>query len=106
MTPFLTIDAFNAELEDGAWAHGGYPKYFAMADGGALSFSAAVAERERIREAIVETTTDAGWRNANAQWLPVAVEINWEDASLYCDHTGERIESAYAEDDAADSTEA
>ena len=25
------------------------------------------------------------------------IEINWEDASLYCDECSERIESAYAE---------
>ena len=26
-------------------------------------------------------------------------EANWEDPNLYCDETGDRIESAYAEDD-------
>lgn len=28
-----------------------------------------------------------------------AVDVNWEDPELYCEH-GERIESAYAEDEA------
>lgn len=28
----------------------------------------------------------------------MALEINYEDAGLYCDHCGERIESAYAEE--------
>jgi hypothetical protein len=28
-----------------------------------------------------------------------AVDINWEDSSLYCDQCSERIESAYAEDE-------
>ena len=30
----------------------------------------------------------------------VAADANWEDPSLHCDDCGERIESAYAEDDA------
>jgi hypothetical protein len=28
-----------------------------------------------------------------------AVDANWEDPDLYCDHCSERIESAYAEPD-------
>jgi hypothetical protein len=30
-------------------------------------------------------------------WRIVAYDVNWEDADLTCDHTGEKIESAYAE---------
>jgi len=35
--------------------------------------------------------------NVNDGWRVVACEANWEDAELYCDYSGERIESAYAE---------
>ncbi len=28
------------------------------------------------------------------------VDVNWEDPALFCDECGERIESAYAEDEA------
>lgn len=38
-------------------------------------------------------------------WAVVALEINWEDSALHCDHCGNRIESAYAEDTATDRTE-
>lgn len=31
---------------------------------------------------------------------PVVGDANWEDPSLYCDECSERIESAYAEDEA------
>jgi len=31
---------------------------------------------------------------------PVSAGINWEDPSLHCDECSERIESAYAEDEA------
>lgn len=61
-----------------AWP-GGYPQYFVTCDGSALSFD---AMRERFRE-------EAG--------AVLGVDVNWENDSLYCDHTGERIPSAYGE---------
>lgn len=30
-----------------------------------------------------------------------AADVNWENPELYCDATGDRIESAYAEDEVA-----
>lgn len=72
-----------------AWP-GGYPRYFITSDGCALSFKAARAEKRNILEAIRDSD--------NSGWQIVAVDINWEDPDLICDHTGERIESAYAED--------
>ncbi len=33
---------------------------------------------------------------------PEACDANWEDPDLYCDGCGERIESAYADDEPAD----
>lgn len=99
---FLTVSAFNAALASGAYAFpGAYPTYFVMADGGALSFTAAESEADRIREAIAQTQADSDWHDANAQWLPVAHAVNWEDSELFCDHTGARIESAYAEPEEA-----
>lgn len=73
-----------------AWP-GGYPCYFVMADGEALSFKAAKAERMQLIEALA-----AG--RPRDEWRPVAFEINWESGDLTCSHTGQRIESAYAED--------
>ena len=61
-----------------AWP-GGYPLYFITMDGAAFSFD---TMRERFRE---EASAVAG------------VQVNYEDAALYCDYTGERIPSAYAE---------
>ena len=92
----MTLDQFNSALESGPYAWlGGYPLFFVMADGAALSFKAAETMAETIREAIRDDLrADCGWR-------PEAVDVNWEDPDLICDHTGERIESAYAEDDAA-----
>jgi hypothetical protein len=85
-----TLEDFDKALANGAYAWpGGYPLYFVMEDGEAMSFDAAKAEAERIREAIAGSWGD-GWR-------AIALEVNWEDAELYCCHSGERIPSAYAE---------
>lgn len=68
---------------------GGYPLFIVMADGEALSVTAAKAEWHNIVRATLAGSHD-GWRAAGT-------DINWEDGNLYCAHTGERIESAYAE---------
>lgn len=88
----MTVEEFDEALKEPyAWP-GGYPRYFITSDGEALSYEAAREEAEQIRTAIREKSRD-GWR-------VVAVDVNWEDPALYCCHTNDRIESAYAEDDA------
>lgn len=79
-------------LDNGPYTFpGGYPLYFVMADGEALSFHAALGNRELLygtfdhEPPIIE----------DQQWRPVAVEINWECSDLRCAHTGELIEAAY-----------
>lgn len=75
-----------------AWP-GGYPLYFITSDGAALSFDAVRSEYRQAINAIRHQLND-GWR-------VVAVDINYEDSDLYCDHTGQRIESAYGDDEVA-----
>ena len=69
---------------------GGYPMYFIAQDGEPLSFEAV---RDNFR------TVCYAHMNGESQWAIEAVEINWEDPDLYCSHTNERIESAYAENE-------
>ena len=69
-----------------AWP-GGYPLYFITADGAALSVKAA---RENFRQIVWSWLNDC-----NDGWLIAGYDVNWEDSDLYCDHTGEKIESAY-----------
>ncbi len=86
----FSISDFRKAMRDGPYAWpGGYPMFFITSDGAPLSFEAAKAERRNILEAIANKD-GSGWRI-------VALDINWEDPDLYCDHTGKRIESAYAE---------
>lgn len=91
MTTINTVADFQAALDDGAFAWpGGYPKYFITSDGAALSYTAAIACASEIMEAI-ELKLSCGWR-------VVAVDVNWENEDLVCDHTGEPIECAYPQD--------
>jgi len=87
---------FNLALSHGAYAWpGGYPIYFVTADGCALSFESAQENAGLIRDAII-----AGARTGNDEWRIVASDINWEDTELTCDHSGEKIQSAYGENEA------
>lgn len=85
-----TISDFRKAMRDGPYAWpGGYPRYFITSDGAALSFESAKRNRRLILDAIQEGRADqSGWR-------VVAVDINWEDQDLICDHSYEPIASAY-----------
>lgn len=72
-----------------AWP-GGYPMYAVMADGDVLSIQACKDNWADICRSTIGRHRDG--------WQFVACDINWENVALYCSHTGERIESAYAED--------
>lgn len=83
---------FNKALEVGPYAWpGGYPHYFITSDCEALSFSAAQENAGLVRDAIITNDKHGGWK-------VIAMTINWEDETLTCSHTDERIESAYGED--------
>ena len=87
----MTLQEFNETLERGPYAWpGGYPLYFTMGDGEAVSFKAAAENALELRAAISRG-------NASDSWFPVACEVNWEDTDLICAHSSERIESAYGE---------
>ncbi len=87
-----TVEDLAKALEMGPYAWpGGYPLFFITSDSAALSFKAVEDNRELIEEAIRD--------GDNSGWRVVANDVNWEDSALYCDHTGDRIESAYAEDE-------
>lgn len=85
-----SISDFRRAMRHGprTWP-GCYPCYFVTADGAALSFAAARLERRNILQALASNDTRSGWR-------VIGLDVNWEDAALTCDHTGEPIPSAYA----------
>lgn len=84
------IESLNYFIENKyAWP-GGYPMFAICADGGILSHTSVVENQSQIREATENPGT-------NRQWQIVGVDINYEDENLICDHSGEKIESAYGE---------
>ena len=90
----MTLGDVKQALRAGPYAWpGGYPLYFIAADGAPLSFGAV---RERFRE----VCADMLGTSRLSQWRLIGLEVNWEDPALVCEHTGARIESAYAEDEA------
>ena len=69
-----------------AWP-GGYPLFAITHDGAALCKHCCKSERSSI-----------GTTTGRDGWGVVVLWINWEEDDLHCDHCGNRIESAYAED--------
>lgn len=91
MTTYTTKQ-LKEQLRAGEFAWpGGYPLFFITSDGAALSFEAV---RENYRLVI-----DAMRNDLRDGWQVIGCDVNWEDASLFCDHTGNRIVSAYAEEE-------
>lgn len=77
-------------LEVGAYAWpGGYPIFYLAEDNGVLCPKCVEENLDQCIGDPEETFHD--------QWKIVAHDCNWEDPSLYCDHCGKRVESAYAE---------
>ena len=71
-----------------AWP-GMYPKFAICIDGGFLCKKCATENAKRIIRSIRDLD--------HTGWQVEAIDINWEDTSLYCDHCGKPIESAYGE---------
>lgn len=89
-TPHTLPRDDDGQLTAWAWP-GGYPVYYVTADTGILCPDCArMAERENL----------AGDPD-DPQWYVVFADINYENPSVHCDHCGNRIRSAYAEDDAS-----
>lgn len=79
---------FRESYNEGPFTRvGAYPKFWLTRDGAVLSFGALTENLRRI------ATKEHGFR-------VVACDVNWENLELYCDETGKRIESAYAEEKA------
>jgi len=88
----LALSVIKDLLRNGQYGWpGGYPMFFVTCDGETISFEAVYAERRQVFRAHIQD-------NRRDQWALCGYDVNWEDASMYCVHTGKRIESAYAED--------
>ena len=89
-----TYEDLLVALQSGKYTSiGSYPVFFVMADGQPMSYDAVAAELDRIK---------LGFADREPEWTVIGMDVNWENPELYCCHTGERIESAYAEEEVAD----
>ena len=77
-----------------AWP-GGYPLFLVTTDGGCLCPACIKKEWRNIVSSALMDCRDG--------WLPAAADINYEDGALFCDHCSQRIPSAYAEPEDAQS---
>lgn len=71
-----------------AWP-GGYPLFYVTSDGAALCPACMTKERAQIFRSTHEHARDG--------WAVEGVDVNYEDDSLFCDHCGKQIESAYGD---------
>ncbi|AXQ69029.1 DNA ligase [Caulobacter phage CcrBL9] len=82
----------KAALRHGPYAFpGGYPHYFVTRDGVALSF-------DSVRKMLYQVADDFQ-HDASTGWRIAAIVPNFEDDDLVCDHSGEKIPSAYGAGD-------
>lgn len=89
-----TLTLVKAALRAGPYTDlGGYPLYFTTMDGAALSYDA-------VREQFAQVCGDH-MDGTSTGWRITGVAINYEDATLTCDHTGKPIPSAYGEEEEA-----
>lgn len=97
----LKLEVSREPLPTWAWP-GGYPLFYIFADGGCICPKCANENIEEIDAANREKQKLDGsyHRNSHGGWAVDAADVNWEDSSLFCDHCSQRIESAYAEDEA------
>jgi len=68
---------------------GGYPLFAICSDGGCLCKSCVKNEFKNVAYSTIHKSRDG--------WQVEGVDVNWEDDTLYCDHCGEQIESAYGD---------
>lgn len=91
MRKHLRMEVNRKPLDAYAWP-GGYPLYYLCADGGALCPGCVNAEIDLIDPDTRDWIAD---RRLRTGWVIVAVDVNYEDDSLTCDHCNDPIESAY-----------
>jgi hypothetical protein len=87
-TTINTTADLKAAIRNGPYVWpGAYPLFFICEDGDVLSYDA-VRDNLRLVMSAIRNDDDP-------QWRVIAVDVNWEDPTLVCGHTGERIPAAY-----------
>lgn len=90
MAKAMTPKELIASLREGPFTStGSYPKFWFSRDS-VFSYAAIMAHAlEACR---------AARSNDYSEWRILGCDVNWENPALFCDETGDRIESAYADE--------
>lgn len=88
----LELPVCRQPLPSFAWP-GGYPMFYAFADGGVCCPKCANANIAEIDEGM----RGGGNRNSHGGWALGAADVTYEDEELACDHCGKLIPAAYGE---------
>lgn len=94
----LPVRDEKGNFDSYAWP-GGYPLFYLCADNGVLCPDCANNNKEVYLSSDDVTKEQKEERYDDPQWHIIAVDINYEDESMYCDHCGKHIVSAYGDDD-------
>ena len=87
----MTTTELKQYIRNGKYAWpGGYPLYFVTSDNAALAFDTVKENYKEVLSAVKHNDYHSGWG-------VIRCEVNWEDVTLRCDHSGELIESAYTD---------
>jgi hypothetical protein len=95
MTSQIAVDE-NQKPIAYAWP-GGYPVFYIARSGFRNDETGELETNQHDRSEFVVCPKCAG--NKENDLILVAADVNYEDASLFCEQCSERIESAYAEDE-------
>lgn len=88
----MTTKELKQYIRNGKYAWpGGYPIYFVTYDGEALSYDTVKEHYKNVLYAMKYLRGFSGWDVQSC-------EVNWEDDTLRCCHSGEMIECAYGGD--------
>jgi hypothetical protein len=91
----MPLEVLEASLKEGLYTSiGSYPKFMVVGRVQCLCWDCVQENLEQIRESVVSNDT-------KGDYYPLYIEVNWENPELYCDECSGRIESAYAEPEAA-----
>lgn len=92
----IDIQTWDCKPIKYAWP-GGYPVFYIAIEGYRNDTTGDLEMSQHDRSEFVCCAECAAKREDR---ILIASDVNWEDASLYCDVCSERIESAYADDEA------
>ena len=94
MTTYTYHDLIRDARQGSFTSVGSYPIFFLAKDGETICPKCVRANLMLCARA---TASRVGY---GSDWAIVGCDANWEDASMFCAHCNNRIESAYAEEDA------